>query len=87
MGLALRPYRSRRASPTGGFFVLSLPRGGDRIDEGLVVHLTFTRRDRNRLAMRLGDEPGGAHVWNPDLERAQSLAAQAFTVLAYSVAG
>ena len=44
-------------------------------------------RDRDRLAMRLGDELGRSNVWNPDLEGAQTLTAQAFAVLAYSVAG
>jgi hypothetical protein len=37
--------------------------------------------------VRLGDELGRSNIWNPDLERAQPLAAQAFTVLAHAVAG
>jgi hypothetical protein len=53
----------------------------------LVVCLAFVRRDCDRLAVCLGDEPGGSNIWNPDLERAQPLAAQAFAVLAYSIAG
>jgi hypothetical protein len=52
----------------------------------LIVCLSFARRDGDRLVVRLGDELGGSNVWNPDLEWAQPLAAQAFAVLAYSIA-
>jgi hypothetical protein len=48
--------------------VAIVPIRGDPIDKGLVVYLVLARRDRNRLAVRLGSELGGANIRHPDLE-------------------
>lgn len=76
-----RPLRSRPRPASSG-----IP-AGNRIDEGLIVLGLEALRHGQRLPVGLGSKSRPPYVRHPDLDRAQSLSAQAFAMRAHLGAG
>jgi hypothetical protein len=55
---------------------------GQRVNEGLVVGFVSTRRDSERLLVRLPAELRGPDVGNPDLNRSKPLLAKSLAMRA-----
>ncbi|MEA2212980.1 MAG: hypothetical protein QOF83_2928 [Solirubrobacteraceae bacterium] len=67
--------------------VVCVERNRNRVNERLVLSLTVACGDGDGLSMGLGDELGGSDIRNPNLHRAQPLAAETFPMLAHAIAG
>ena len=80
----IEPSRLRRASCIAAV-VERKPR--NRVDERLILASLGTRGDRERLAMRLSLERRRAHIRHPDLDRSETLLAQAPTMFVHPFAG
>lgn len=74
-----------RLASLGGLRLV-VPIDGDGVDERLIVGLMLTDRDGSRLAVRFRDELRSAYVGHPDLNRPETLRAQALAMFAYPIA-
>jgi hypothetical protein len=48
---------------------------GESVDKRLIIGFLLALSDSKRLVVRGGDKFWGAHIWHPNLHRAQTLSA------------